>query len=235
MATHQELVDGIAAHDMVTDAAEARRALPSIIAALARHLDAGSRDQLARHLPASLRDEVHGDGAQPLPESGGLAQEVALDLGCPPERALHLARVVLAELVSTDPDLKEMLSSALPRELAQWAADPVGAAGRTDAPTDTPTRISEDDVAAMRQRLPEWEGDTSRLSRSVELPPERLRPLLTQVDREAHALKHGPRYEDTPEGVRFTVRTESVDAVTELDLELAERIEAAITEIGSGG
>lgn len=39
----------------------------------------------------------------------------------------------------------------------------------------------------------------------------------------------------TGDGVTFVLYTRSVDAVTALDIELADRIDAAITAVGSGG
>jgi pterin-4a-carbinolamine dehydratase len=68
----------------------------------------------------------------------------------------------------------------------------------------------------------------------VALPADRVQLLLTQVGHAADDLGHRPRILRTPDGVRFTVQTRSVPAVTPLDLDLAERIDDAVPAVGGG-
>ncbi|MGN9795916.1 4a-hydroxytetrahydrobiopterin dehydratase [Streptomyces sp. OZ13] len=84
-------------------------------------------------------------------------------------------------------------------------------------------------------RRPAWSGDTGRLTRTVALPEDRLPPLVDAVRRAGADLSHRADWELTGDGVVFSLRTRSVDAVTRLDLELADRIDAAVEAVGSGG
>jgi pterin-4a-carbinolamine dehydratase len=68
----------------------------------------------------------------------------------------------------------------------------------------------------------------------VALPAGRVQLLLTQVERAADDLGHRPRTQRTPDGVRFTVQTRSVQAVPPLDLDLADRIDDAVPAVGGG-
>ncbi|GAA3724527.1 pterin-4a-carbinolamine dehydratase [Spinactinospora alkalitolerans] len=236
MVAHQELVDRVAAHDGVADAEEARRAIRAVVAALARQLGPEARDALRQRMPASLWSDTGGARTDPAADSGDLARNVGRELDCPPERGLHLVRTVLSEVALSEPDLTDGLAGSLPEELAQWTRDPIGAAGRSDTgASGAPGRIDEETLRAAQTRLPDWEGDTRGLTRSVLLPSDRIPPLLARVDRIGRDLDHSAHHEITDDGIAFTVRTVSVGAVTTLDIELAERIDQAVAEVGSGG
>lgn len=66
------------------------------------------------------------------------------------------------------------------------------------------------------------------------LPAGRVQLLLTQVERAADELGEHPRTQRTPDGVRFTLQTRSVQAVTPRDLDLADRIDQAVLAVGGG-
>jgi pterin-4a-carbinolamine dehydratase len=80
-----------------------------------------------------------------------------------------------------------------------------------------------------------WEGDEHRLRRTVVLPPERQRPLRDAVARAEHDMTHHARVEQLRDGITFEVWTHSLDRVTDMDVELARRIDAAVAAVGSAG
>ncbi|RNL84827.1 DUF2267 domain-containing protein [Halostreptopolyspora alba] len=236
MIEHRELVDRVASRGGVSGPEEARAAVEAVVTVLGPHVGPDARTGLAASLPTSLATVPEGDRPEPVSESGELALEVGRALDCPPERGLHLARLVLSGIAESSPDLGATLARELPEELAEWAADPVGAAGRADAgATGAPSRLDSQTLRTALGRLPEWEGDTGGLTREVRLPQDRLPPLEGAVDRIGRELEHPAHRERVEGGIRFTVRTGSVGAVTTRDIELAERIERAVTEVGSGG
>src|SRR5699024_409781 len=117
-----------------------------------------------------------------------------------------------------------------------WARDPEGARGRAETgQSGTPSRLDRAGLERVRQRLPDGQGDTEGLTRAVDLPADRLTPLLNQAEKSAHQLGHSFEHHTTDTGVAFTVRTASVGAVTTRDIEMAERIAATRASIGAGG
>ncbi len=236
MITHQELVDRVAAHDGVADTGEARRAAEAVVHVVAPRIDPETRVRLQQALPSSLRNLPRQASTDQSASSGDLARQMGDQLGCTPERGLHLARVVLAEIATSSPELSEDLAGSLPEELAAWVGDPIGAVGRSDTGiTGAPSRLDEPTLRAAQGRLPDWEGDTHRLTRAVRLPADRIPPLLARIDRISGELGRRAHHEITDDGIAFSVWTASVDAVTTIDIELAERIDQAVADIGSGG
>lgn len=234
--TYQELVDRVAAHGEIADSGQARRAVQAVVTVLAPQIDPGVREELRQALPPSLWSPPPEALTGRVEESGDVARQMGRELGCPPERGLHAARTVLAEIARSSPELGADLAGCLPEELAQWAADPIGAAGRADTgATGAPSRLDEQTLRSVRERLPDWQGDTHRLTRTVRLPHDRIPPLVARVERIGRELSHPAHHEVTDDGIAFTVGTASVDAVTTLDIELAERVEQAIGQTGSGG
>lgn len=236
MIAYQELVEHVVREGEASDNDEARRALEATADVLARHTDPDTRRYLRERLPAALRDHVPDQPGAPAMESGSLSQEVARQIGCPQERGVRLMGAVLSGIRRSEPGLAEELASRLPDELAEWAQDPQGAKGRADTgQSGTPSRLDQDTVERALRRLPDWRGDTEGLTRSVELPADRITPLLNQAKKSARELGHGFGHHTTDIGIDFTVRTDSVDAVTTRDIEMAELIDAAIAKIGAGG
>lgn len=99
---------------------------------------------------------------------------------------------------------------------------------------DRPTRLSDEQIDRALSGLPEWAGDATGICRTVNVPDDRIDPLVNRVQREAGARGDRAHVDRRPGSVTFTLRTGS-HTVTEPDLLLAERIDAAIGEIGSGG
>ncbi|QBI52836.1 DUF2267 domain-containing protein [Streptomonospora litoralis] len=241
MIAHQELVERVAAHSEVGDSDHARRAIRAVVPSVVRRLDPQTRGQLHDSLPETLWNEPPQASNPDIERveraggSSGIAQQVGRELDCPPEEGLSLARVVLAEIAKAEPGLSDGLTAALPEELAGWIADPVGAQGRADTGLGEPSRLDEQTLQAALARLPEWEGDTGGLTRTVQIPGDRIPPLLSRIDRITDEAGHPAQHRRTDDGIRFTVRTASVGAVTTADVALAEQIDQAVAEVGSGG
>jgi pterin-4a-carbinolamine dehydratase len=103
-----------------------------------------------------------------------------------------------------------------------------------------PTRLSPQlldrtDVDRELRRLPGWDGDEHRLRRTVELPPDRVRPLRDAVSRAEREMDHKARVEQREGTLTFEVWTHSLDRVTDLDVQLAHRIDEAVETVGSHG
>lgn len=237
MIAYQELMEHVVREGNAVDNDEARRALEAVTGALARHTTPDTRKRLRKEFPAALRDHVPAQPDAPaLETTGALSEEVAQEIGCPEEKGVRLVGAVLTGVREGAPGLADDLASQLPDELAQWAHDPEGARGRADTgASGAPSRLDRSTLGRAMERLPAWQGDTGGLTRDVELPNDRVAPLLNQVEKAAHRLGHSFEHHTTDSGVTFTVRTESIGAVTTRDIEMAERIDAAVATIGSGG
>ena len=79
-------------------------------------------------------------------------------------------------------------------------------------------------------------GDRSGIERTIELPSERLDRVLERLHTVQRELAHRVRIvERTPTSLTVRARTESLQAVTRLDLELADRVDDAVADVGSSG
>lgn len=103
-------------------------------------------------------------------------------------------------------------------------------------PTEMSPRILEpDEIDRELGVLTGWEGDQRRLRRTVEVPPGRARALLDAVAQTERDMDHHARVEDQQGTVTFEVWTHSLDRVTDMDLELARRINEAVDAVASSG
>jgi len=98
-----------------------------------------------------------------------------------------------------------------------------------------PIQLSAEQVRAALAGLTNWSGGTDAITRTVSLPADRHTPLLNRVHREERAVNHRVHVAQRGDTVTFTLRTRGSGDVTNLDIELAERIDAAIADVGSGG
>lgn len=104
--------------------------------------------------------------------------------------------------------------------------------GSTEPTTPGPRVLDDDEVARRLGALPGWHGDHHRLRRGVTLAAGSIGPLLEQVEAAQRELNHHARVDRDGEEVRFTVWTHALDAVTDLDVALAERINEALAGVG---
>jgi 4a-hydroxytetrahydrobiopterin dehydratase len=90
-----------------------------------------------------------------------------------------------------------------------------------------PPRLSPDDVAAALERLPAWSGGADGVERTLQLPSFRAAAeAISMIADVAEQLDHHPDLDLRWTKVRVAVVTHSAGGVTELDLELARRVDA---------
>ncbi len=90
-----------------------------------------------------------------------------------------------------------------------------------------PPRLSPDELAAALQGLPQWTGDESGLRRTVELPTFRAAvDALVAIADVAEEMDHHPDIDLRWRTLHLTLVSHSAGGVSELDLELARRIDA---------
>jgi 4a-hydroxytetrahydrobiopterin dehydratase len=89
-----------------------------------------------------------------------------------------------------------------------------------------PPRLSPDELAAALSGLPLWSGDGDGIRRSVELPgfPDAVAALV-RIGFVAEQLDHHPDVDLRWRTLHLTLVTHSAGGVTELDLELARRVD----------
>ncbi|MEU2923749.1 DUF2267 domain-containing protein [Streptomyces sp. NPDC007251] len=237
MITHRHLVEEVASRARLDDTEAADAAVHLVLAALGRRLDPPRREHLRQAVPAHERGvlERGGDAADDSDvRLDELLADVARPVGATPEQALFLAQTVVARITAEDTGLESDLRSALPDEFGTLFVEPDAMPERSSRATDAPAPLSGEEVAAALRERPGWTGDTRELSRTVALPADRVQLLLAQVERAADEIGEHPRTRRTPDGVRFTLQTRSVQAVTPRDLDLADRIDQAVLAVGGG-
>jgi 4a-hydroxytetrahydrobiopterin dehydratase len=92
-----------------------------------------------------------------------------------------------------------------------------------------PPRLSPDDVAAALSDLPLWSGGTDGIERTLELPSFRAAvEAISMIADVAEELDHHPDMDLRWTKVRVAVVTHSAGGLTELDLELARRVDVLV-------
>ena len=93
-------------------------------------------------------------------------------------------------------------------------------------PVPRPPRLSPDELTAALSGLPLWSGDGEGIRRSVELPgfPDAVAALV-RIAVVAEQLDHHPDVDLRWRTLHLTLVTHSAGGVTELDLELARRVD----------
>ncbi|MCZ2818339.1 4a-hydroxytetrahydrobiopterin dehydratase [Modestobacter sp. VKM Ac-2984] len=89
-----------------------------------------------------------------------------------------------------------------------------------------PPRLSPDDVATELSRLPLWTGGPDGIERTLQLPTFRAAvEAISVVADVAEQLDHHPDMDLRWTTVRLAVVSHSAGGLTELDLELARRVD----------
>src|ERR1700712_5400308 len=92
-----------------------------------------------------------------------------------------------------------------------------------------PSRLSPDDVAAGLSALPQWSGDGDGLHRSVELPSFRdAVDAIVRIADVAEEMDHHPDVDLRWRTLHLTLVNHSAGGVSDLDLQLARRIDALV-------
>lgn len=241
MIKYDAFVSGVAERARVAEVAHAREAARAVLTSVALCVPEERRERFASALPGPLRTAVtvRGGPKPEFTESRDVVVEVSERLHQPAERARYLSQAVLSELCAADPDT----GAALARQLGPRFADLFEAPGEGPPPEragsaaepGTPVQLSAEQVGAALRGLTNWSGDTGGISRTVGLPADRHPPLINLIRRQEAAVNHRVHITQAPDSITFTLRTRGSGDVTHLDIELAERIDAAISDIGSGG
>ena len=90
-----------------------------------------------------------------------------------------------------------------------------------------PPRLSPDELAAALSGLPLWSGDGDGLHRSIELAgfPDAVAAIV-RIGFVAEELDHHPDVDLRWRTLHLTLVTHSAGGVTELDVDLARRVDA---------
>ncbi|GAB3360841.1 4a-hydroxytetrahydrobiopterin dehydratase [Modestobacter lapidis] len=92
-----------------------------------------------------------------------------------------------------------------------------------------PPKLSTDEVAAALSRLPSWSGDVDGIERTVELADFRAAvDTIVAIAAAAEEMDHHPDIDLRWRTLRIAVVSHSAGGVTELDLELARRVDALL-------
>ena len=92
-----------------------------------------------------------------------------------------------------------------------------------------PPRLSPDEIAAALHGLPLWSGDGDGLHRTAELSSFRdAVDAIVAIADVAEELDHHPDVDLRWRTLHLTLVSHSAGGVTELDLELARRIDALV-------
>ncbi|NYH77824.1 pterin-4a-carbinolamine dehydratase/uncharacterized protein (DUF2267 family) [Actinopolyspora biskrensis] len=239
VARYQEFVDGVVARGELDSAEEARAGTIRVVEALAERVGERERELLAERLPGKIRDSIRWDERTGHGEPDTFLEDVAVRTERPAEHTRYLVMAVLSELTSQDSELAESLSNRLPAEVTELFSSPGGRPPPergTAGVGDRPRPLEADELERALTGLDDWAGDTGRITRTVVLPSDRWPPLLRRVEAVQQELSHHAKVDrGSNDDLTFSVRTRSVEAVTELDLELARRIDEAVAQVSSGG
>ncbi|MCB0900160.1 MAG: 4a-hydroxytetrahydrobiopterin dehydratase [Actinobacteria bacterium] len=94
--------------------------------------------------------------------------------------------------------------------------------------------LTSDEIARQLQDLPDWAGDTASLRRAVEFAdfPTAI-AAVGEVAEIAEEINHHPDIDIRWRTVTFSLSTHSAGGVTQLDIELAHRIDAVAASLDS--
>jgi 4a-hydroxytetrahydrobiopterin dehydratase len=92
-----------------------------------------------------------------------------------------------------------------------------------------PERLSPEELTTTLRDLPQWSGNEKGLHRTVELPTFRdAVDAIVRIADFAEEMDHHPDIDLRYRTLHLTLFTHSAGGVTDLDLELARRIDALL-------
>ncbi|RZU75140.1 uncharacterized protein DUF2267 [Micromonospora kangleipakensis] len=228
---YRALVDDVGRRAGV-DFSTAKVGAEATVLALAWALDEAARERLLEAVPMKLHDVVPVDGIERHHDLAGFLAEVARISGRTPEQARYQAEATLAALAHADGDLVESLR--VPDGLRDLLTPPEPGGGLV-GPRSATAPLAEQELRDALSGLRYWSSDRRSLVRTIELPPDNLDRVLDRLDQLRTEVGRAPQIgRPDPDSAVLTVRTQRVDGVTVLDVELAHRIEDAIEEVGAG-
>ncbi|MGC5028662.1 DUF2267 domain-containing protein [Micromonospora sp. DT229] len=210
----------------------AKVGVESTVLVLAWALGTEQRQRLLQSVPASLHSVVPVDGVERHTDLPGFLSEVGRLSGRSPEQARYQVEATLAALVEHDHDLVESLH--VPDDLRELLGPPAVGGGLVGASSTTPPLTGAQRSAALTD-LPYWSDDGEALTRILVLPADNLDRVLDRLDQLRGQIGRGPRIgRADPSTAVLSVSTGSAGGVTELDVDLAHAVDAAIDEAGAG-
>jgi uncharacterized protein (DUF2267 family) len=213
------------------DHRSARRVAQATFVTIAERLDDDSRQRLAAALPPLFRQYLPRQAGPRDWDLAALMREISQRGLQPPEQARVRAQVVLATLADREPDLPSWLP--LPDDIRELFTSPEVGGGITGV-TGHLAPLNPEEVDAALRRLPDWEGDTSGLRRTIVLPPDSLDRVLDRIESLRQNLGGGVYTRRNDGNAEVTVKTATVDAVTAPDVDIAASIDGLIDEFGAG-
>jgi 4a-hydroxytetrahydrobiopterin dehydratase len=96
------------------------------------------------------------------------------------------------------------------------------------------TRLEDAVLTDALAALSSWRGDTSAITRAVELTDEQNETVVKAVMVTADAMDHHPQVQRSAGSTSFTLSTHSEGGVTELDIMLASRIDDLVRRAAPG-
>jgi pterin-4a-carbinolamine dehydratase len=234
MAEYSAVLEDVSAQVAGTPE-EARSASDAVLRVIAHLLDERDRATLAAALPNMLRAALDAPPQRIRMTGAAVVDDVATRLGCPPERARYLTQAVLSTVAKHAPNAADAIGRAVPDAADLLTPINDGLAPRGSAvPIDRePVLLTLEEIQRRLRTLVGWHGDTHRLERVVSLPEDHVTPLVQLVHRAEQELVHHAQIERERGDVTFRVWTHSLDRVTDLDLQLADRINRAVERVGS--
>ncbi|OKI61252.1 DUF2267 domain-containing protein [Micromonospora sp. CB01531] len=228
---YRDLVEDVSRRAGV-DFSTAKVAAEATVLALAWALDEAERERLLAAVPVKLHDVVPVDGIDRHRDLPGFLAEVGRRSRLSPEQARYQAEATLGALADADGDLVESLR--VPDGLRDLLAPPEAGGGLV-GPTSATAPLNEQELRDALASLPYWSSDRQSLVRTIELPADNLDRVLDRLDLLKAETGRGPQIgRPESDSALITVRTQQVDGVSALDVDLAQRVDAAIDEVGAG-
>ncbi|MET7806909.1 DUF2267 domain-containing protein [Micromonospora chersina] len=228
---YRDLVDDVSRRAGV-DFSTAKVGAEATVLALAWALDEAERERLLEAVPVKLHDVVPVDGIERRQDLPGFLAEVGRRSRLTPEQARYQAQATFAALADADGDLVESLR--VPDGLRDLLAPPEAGGGLVGA-TSATAPLDEQELRDALARLPYWSSDRQSLVRTIELPAGNLDRVLDRLDQLRAETGRGPQIgRPDQDSAVLTVRTQQVDGVTAVDVDLARRVDDAIDEAGAG-
>lgn len=209
---------------------QARRAAEATVIALARALDDGDRERLLNAVPPALRNDYPTVTPRQPRTLIGFLDDVARMTLRSRDQARYQAQAALSALADQT-DLVESLD--IPSDIRQLL-EPVSPGGGVVDKTAHQAPLTEEEVQAALADLPYWSGSQNALVRAVVLPPANLDRVVRRLDRLRTEIGRRPHIERRGDTAMIVVRSDSVDGVTALDIDLAHAVDDAIDEVGAG-
>lgn len=227
---YQEFVEDVRRRGGL-DFEQARRAAEATVIALARALDERDRQRLLDAVPPAMRDDYPVVTPRQPRTLVGFLDDVARMTLKPRTQARHQAQAALNALAEQRADLVESLD--IPSDIRELLAPPPAGGGLVDK-TAHVSPLTEEEVQDALRVLPYWSGNRNALVRALVLPPANLDRVIRRLDQLQAEIGRRPHVERRGDTAMIVVRTDSVDAVTALDIDLAHAVDDAVDEVGAG-